>query len=284
MSDIATPLVAWPTRSTVPSRLASINEKLLDYYGIAAFVALWELLPRLGWVDRAFIPPPSAILAAGWKIAATGELFRHIVVSLERVLLGFAMAVGTAVPLGFVLGGYFPRLTKFLAPLLSLFGQVNAFSLFPVFILFFGIGEVAKLVIIFWTSLWPILSLTIAGIQNVDPSLVKTARSMGASKRPVFFKVLLPGAAPSIFTGIHIGLTVAFLMLIAAEMLGASSGLGWLILNSQVNYMIPRMFAATVTMAILGMGANWLLRCVEARVVARQGQSTGNTVLLRKAY
>jgi NitT/TauT family transport system permease protein len=107
---------------------------------------------------------------------------------------------------------------------------------------------------------------------------------MGAGKVPIFFKVLLPGAAPPIFTGIRIGLTVAFLMLIAAEMLGASSGLGWLILNSQVNYMIPRMFAAAVTIAILGMGANWLLRCAEARVVVRQGQSTGDAALLRRAY
>jgi NitT/TauT family transport system permease protein len=152
MSEIVMQRLVWPTKSGVLSRrLFNIHDRLLDYYGIAAFLVLWEIVPKLGWADRAFIPPPSAIFAAGWKMAVTGELFAHIAVSLERVLLGFAAAVATALPLGFVLGGYFPRVTKFLSPLLKILGQVNAFSLFPVFILLFGIGEFAKFVIQLFT-------------------------------------------------------------------------------------------------------------------------------------
>ena len=247
--------------------LAALNEKLLDTYAIIGFIALWEIAPRLGWADAQFIPPFSKVLLAGWKIAVTGELFIHIAASLQRTLIGLILAIIIAVPLGFILGGWFPTAAKFLYPLFNLLGQINAFSLFPIFILFFGIGESAKISIIFWSSIWPILFTTIAGVQQVDPLYIKSARSMGANGAIIFSKVILPGAAPFIFTGVRMGSTVAFLMLIAAEMIGASSGLGWLIHNSSVNSIMPRLFAATITIALLGMGLNYLIHWLEGNFV-----------------
>lgn len=247
-----------------------LRDRLPGCLGLAGFLALWQLAPALGIVDPAFIPPPSVVCRSVAGLVGTGEMFLHASASLKRVLAGFGLAVAAAVPLGFALGGGMPALGRFLGPLLTLLGQVNAFSLFPIFILFFGIGEIAKVAIIFWSSVWPILSMTIAGVRNVDPSLLKAARSMGASRWMIFRKVVLPAAAPSVFTGIRIGATVAFLMLIAAEMVGASTGLGWLIHNSQVNYIIPRVFAAAIAIALLGMGTNTLLRRLESRIVHRQ--------------
>lgn len=247
--------------------LAVLNDKLLDTYGVIGFLILWEIAPRLGWADAQFIPPLSAVILAGWKIAVTGELFIHIAASLQRTLIGLVLAIIVAVPLGFVLGGWLPRLANFLHPLFSLLGQINAFSLFPIFILFFGIGESAKISIIFWSSVWPVLFTTIAGIQQIDPIYIKSARSMGANGATIFSKVILPGAAPSIFTGVRMGSTVAFLMLIAAEMIGASSGLGWLIHNSSINNVMPRLFAATISIALLGMGLNYFIHWLESDIV-----------------
>jgi NitT/TauT family transport system permease protein len=156
-----------------------------------------------------------------------------------------------------------------------LFSQVNAFSLFPIFILFFGIGESAKLAVIFWSSLWPVLFMTLAGVRGVDRALLKTARSMNAPRATVFLKVTLPASAPAVFTGIRMGGSIAFLMLIAAEMVGASQGLGWLIHNSQVNNIIPRVFAAALIIALLGVCLNFLLRCLEAHVVSWKPESLG---------
>jgi len=265
--------------STVPSQksdhdsikwnliLSALNKKLMDYYGVAVLLILWELAPRLGWIDRQFFPPLSSIFAEGSKLVKDGTLILHIAVSLQRTFQGLICAIALAVPLGFVLGGWFPRFTRFLSPLLKLFGQINAFSLFPLFVLFFGIGELAKFSIIFWSCLWPILFTTIAGVQEVDPLFIKLARSMGSGRLILFVKVLLPGALPSIFTGVRIGATVAFLMLIAAEMIGASSGLGWLVLNSSINYLIPRLYLAALLIALLGMMLNYSIHWLEGLLI-----------------
>ena len=243
--------------------IAAINDRLLDWYGIVALFILWECSSRWGWIDNQFFPAPSVILAEGWKLAATGELFLHVFVSLQRVFSGLGVAIVTGIPLGFMLVGWFPGLTQFLRPLLRILSQINAFSLFPVFVLFFGIGELAKFSVIFWSCLWPILFTTIAGVKEVDPLLVKVARSMGSGRLAVSARVLLPGALPSIFTGVRLGAAVAFLMLIAAEMIGSSSGLGWLVWNSSVNYSVPRLYLAATVIAALGMGLNRLLYFTE---------------------
>jgi len=248
-------------------RLWALNDRLLGWYGIIFLIAIWEVAPRLGWIDSQFFPPPSLIIAEGIKMAERGELLIQITSSLQRLFQGLAAALVVGIPLGFILGGWFPRLTHFLRPLLRLFAQLNAFALFPLFVLFFGIGELAKFAVIFWSCLWPILFTTIAGVQGVDPLYVKVARSMGSGRLTIFVRVLFPGALPSIFTGIRLGATVAFLMLIAAEMIGATAGLGWVVLNSQVNYVIPRLYLAAAIIAFLGMGMNYLIHFIEASVI-----------------
>ncbi len=255
------------SRLKLPSLLVAVNNRLLDYYLAIVLVVLWELAPRLEWIDSQFFPAPSTIIAEGVKLTTEGTLLVHIGVSLQRTVQGLACAMLLAIPLGFVLAGWFPRLTRFLGPLLRLLGQINAFSLFPLFVLFFGIGELAKFSIIFWSCLWPILFTTIAGVKGVDPLFVKLARSMGSGRLILFTKVLLPGALPSIFTGIRLGATVAFLMLIAAEMIGANTGLGWLIHNSNVNYIIPRLYLGAVLIALLGLALDYGVHFLEARVI-----------------
>lgn len=251
----------------LPDFLLKINDRLLDWYGLAVLLALWETAPRLGWIDVQFFPPPSLILAEGALMAGRGELLVQITASLQRLVQGLAAALLVGIPAGFVLGGWFPRLTHFLRPLLRLLGQINAFSLFPLFVLFFGIGELAKFAIIFWSCIWPVLFTTISGVQNVDPLFVKVARSMGCGRLTLFARVLLPGALPSIFTGVRLGATVAFLMLIAAEMIGANAGLGWLVHNSSTNYVIPRLYLAATLIALLGLAMNAVIHLIEARVV-----------------
>ncbi|WP_243375194.1 ABC transporter permease [Geotalea sp. SG265] len=255
----------WP-QVGIPSWLVSLNNRLLDYYVAVALLILWELAPRLQWVDSQFFPAPTSIFAEGAKLFSSGELLIHVAVSLQRTMQGLLIAMLIGIPLGFILAGWYPRLTRFLDPLLRLLGQINAFSLFPLFVLFFGIGELAKFSIIFWSCLWPVLFTTIAGVRGVDPLFVKLAHSMGSGRLTLFVKVLLPGALSSIFTGIRLGATVAFLMLIAAEMIGASSGLGWLIHNANVNFIIPRLYLGAIVIALLGTALNALICWAERRV------------------
>jgi NitT/TauT family transport system permease protein len=230
-----------------------IKQFLIRYSAIIIFFVIWEVFPRIGLTNAQFIPPLSKVLSSIYGLALSGELFIHAGYSLRRILSGFLLASVISIPLGFLLGGFFRTFEESVDRLFQVLAQINPFSVFPIFILFFGIGETTKIAIIFWVCLWPTLFSTINGVKNIDPLLLKAAHVMGVSKATMFWKVILPGASSSIFSGIRLGMGSACLMLIAAEMIGASAGLGWLVLNSQINYQITRLFAAAVTIAVLGI-------------------------------
>jgi NitT/TauT family transport system permease protein len=245
----------------------NLNKKLVSFYAIIAFFILWEVATRLHWLDTQFVPPPSVILAEAWKLVLNGQIFIHIATSLQRTFLGFGLAIVVALPLGFILGGWVPAVSKFLTPLFNSLSQINAFTLFPLFLILFGIGEGAKISIIFWAAVWPILFTTIAGVQQVDPLLIKAAKAMGAKGVRIFLQVVLPGAASRLATGIKTGMTMAFMMLIGAEVMGAEAGLGWLIQNSKKNYNIPRMYVGLVTIAVVGLIVSYLLDWLEKEII-----------------
>jgi len=228
-------------------------DRWIDKLSILLFFGVWELLPKAGGLLETFIAPPSVVVRTLGDMLETGEIWGHIGVSLGRAASGFVVAASVAIPLGFLLGSNFRKFERVVNPPLRFLGQVNPFSLFPLFILLFGIGELSKGAMIFWVCLWPILFNTINGVKGIDPLLVKSARSMGTGIVTLFFKVILPAAAPGIFTGLKMGSGTAFFMLIAAEMIGASRGLGWLVWNAQTNFQIPQMFAATVVISVLGL-------------------------------
>lgn len=247
--------------------LSWMRSLFVDNLSIIVFLIIWEAAPRLGLVPQTFISPPSVVLSTIWDLVADGVLFIHIKASLLRALFGFTLAAIIGIPLGFFLGGWFRLFERIMTPLLRLLAEVNPFSLFPVFILIFGIGEISKVSMIFWVCLWPILLNTITGVKNVDELLIKSARSMGVNALDMFFKVVLPAASPGIFHGLKTSCGTAFFMLIAAEMIGASSGLGWLVFNAQNNYQIPKLFATTVTISVLGLSLNYLFAELERRII-----------------
>jgi len=218
--------------------------------GIVLFLLLWEALPRLGIVSDAYLSPPSAVVAAIGQLLDNGQLWKHVAASLQRSLWGLVLASSAGVVLGLLVGG-FKRLAAIVDPVLQLFRQTSAFALFPVFILFLGIGELSKVAIIFWASFWPVLLSTVSGVKQVDRLLVNSALSMGASRRFIFFKVVLPASLPSIFTGVRLAGAYSITALVAAEMIGAHSGLGFLALNSQETFQIPTMYAGILMLAVL---------------------------------
>ncbi|MDR1651818.1 MAG: ABC transporter permease [Synergistaceae bacterium] len=230
--------------------------------GLILFFILWEAAPRLGWVRSTYLAPPSRVFGALWLLALRGELARHALISLRRVMLGLLVSVAVGVVLGLFIG-YFRRIDRILDLLFQAFRQMSAFALFPVFILLFGLGELSKTIIIFWASLWPVLLNTSSGVKNVDPVLIRSAKSMGASKAFIFINIIIPAAAPEIFTGIRLGGSYCVMAVVAAEMIGASSGLGYLVLYSEETFNVPEMYGGIVGLAILGIGLNWILHRAE---------------------
>lgn len=232
---------------------------------IIVFLLLWEAAPRLGWVNAIFIPPPSVIFNAMVNLTLSGVLGEQILASLSRAFIGFGIALAVALPLGFLLGGWFKSFETAVDPLLQVLGQANPFTLFPVFMALLGIGEVSKIAIIYWVCQWPVLFNTVTGIRNVDPVLIKVARTAGLGKFELFYKVLLPASLPTVFTGIRMSAMFAFFMLIGSEMIGAHSGLGFMIMQAQAVFNIPRMYAGIVTVALLGIAINYLMGLLEKR-------------------
>ncbi|KZX14799.1 putative aliphatic sulfonates transport permease protein SsuC [Methanobrevibacter cuticularis] len=246
--------------------MSFFKSALHKYIAIIIFLIAWQILPTLGLVNQIFVPTPTAILAEMWRLSADGTLQFNAIISLWRVFAGFGIALLVALPLGFLLGGFFKNFEKAVNPLLQLLSQANPFTLFPIFIVFLGIGELSKISIIYWVTQWPILLNTITGISNVDPVLVKMAKSSGLSKAAIFTKVLIPASLPTVFTGIRMGAVFAFFMLIGAEMLGSTSGLGHMIMQAQMVMQIPKMWAGIVTVALLGYLVNYVILYLERRV------------------
>jgi NitT/TauT family transport system permease protein len=241
----------------------NIGDGLIRSSGLVVFLVLWEIAPRLGWSDAQFLPPLSIVLKAVGQLWQDGVLYTHLMVSLWRALLGLLLSVAIALPLAFILEGWFPKTSRRLDPLFRLLSHINPFSLAPVFILFFGIGELEKLAIITLVALWPVLFHTITGIRTVDPLFIKTAHSLNVSKIILARDVLLPGALPTIITGLRVGTQMAVFMLVAAEMLGASAGLGWLVHNSAMMYQIPRMYAGGMFIIFIGICINKIILRIE---------------------
>jgi len=251
----------------------------LDKLSILLFFGIWQLLPKLGGIVETFIAPPTVVFATLLDMYREGEILRHVGISLYRSASGFLAAAAIALPLGFLLGGSFRTFERLVNPVIRFLGQLNPFSLFPLFIMLFGIGEISKTAMILWVCIWPILFNTVNGVKGIDPLLVKSARSMGTGLGPLFFKVILPAASPGIFHGLKMGCGTAFFMLIAAEMIGASAGLGWLVWNAQINFQMPQLFAATVLISALGLTINALLGLAENRLVGwKQRSATGNAL------
>ncbi|WP_367319620.1 ABC transporter permease [Streptomyces sp. HUAS ZL42] len=232
---------------------------------IVALLLLWEIAPRAALVDRTFLPPFSEVADAWWGLAADGQLADNARASLARSFSGFGIAVAVAVPLGLLIGWYRP-VADLLGPLLEVFRNTAALALLPVFVLLLGIGETSKISIVVYACTWPILLNTISAVRHVDPTLLKLAKSMDLSAPRLFQKVILPASVPVMFTGIRLAGAVSILVLVAAEMIGAKAGLGYLINASQYNFAIPQMYAGIITISAIGVVFNQFLVTVERRL------------------
>ena len=256
-------------RPAVPPAVTGLAQALAAFgkriVAVAAFLILWEVAPRVGLVDRTFLVPFSEAVKALITLVQNGQLWDNTQASLVRSLAGFGIAIGVGVPLGLLIGWYRP-VAEILGPLLELFRNTAALALLPVFILLLGIGETSKIAIVVYACTWPILLNTVSAVRSVDPVLVKSARSMALPAPRLFAKVILPASVPTIFTGIRLAGSGSILVLIAAEMVGAKAGLGYLVNVSQQNFAIPDMYAAIIAISVLGLVFNHLLVALERRL------------------
>jgi NitT/TauT family transport system permease protein len=240
---------------------------------LVVLLSVWEAAPRLGLIDQVFLPPFSEVIAAGWQLAQTGELYEDVSASLLRALSGFLISVVLIVPLGLAVGWY-ARLGNLLNQFIEICRNTAPLALLPVFILLLGIGELSKISMVVYSCAWPLLLNTIAAVKQVDPLLIKSARTMGATPQQLFRKVILPASLPTIFVGIRLASASAMLVLVASEMVGAKAGLGYLIINSQYSFLIPQMYFGILGITVIGLTFNAILQALEQRFMRWKAPAT----------
>ncbi|HTZ80678.1 MAG TPA: ABC transporter permease [Stellaceae bacterium] len=200
----------------------------LKILSICGFLGLWSAATELHWISPIFLPSPAAVARAAGKLMSTGELWDAVLASSRRVFLGFAVAAVIAVPLGIVMGVWWPA-KAIVDPFVSLLRPLPSITWIPLSILWLGIGEPQKVAIVFMGSWIYILLYTLESTKRVDPLLIRAARNLGASDFAIMREVILPGALPGILSGLKVTLAISWSCVISAEMVAAQSGLGALI-------------------------------------------------------
>jgi len=254
-----------PRRIPVPDRgrlLVRRDHRLVRVIALAGLVAAWEGVSRTWWVPPLFLPSPSSVLAAGVEMLRSGELLGHVATSLWRIVLGFGLGALGGVTVGLAVG-FFSLAEAVGSPLIAATFPIPKIALLPLLILWLGIGEASKVAVIVLGVFFPMAINTFAGVRHADPLLIRAAVSFGAGRLSVIRKVILPSALPMIFAGLRLGAGTSLLLLVAAEMIAANSGIGYLVLNAQNLMETTRLMVGIVLLSLLGVCSHWLLARLE---------------------
>jgi NitT/TauT family transport system permease protein len=234
--------------------------------GVVGLVALWEILTRTGWVPALFLPSPLGVLGAGVEMLRSGELVGHVLTSLGRILTGFALGALGGVAVGLAVG-VFGVAEAVGTPLIAATFPIPKIALLPLLILWLGIGEASKVAVITLGVFFPMAINTYTGVRHADPLLLRAAVSFGAGRWSLVRKVMLPAALPMIFAGLKLGAGTSLLLLVAAEMIAASSGIGFLVLHAQNLMETTKLMVGIVLLSLLGLASHWLLTRLERVVI-----------------
>ncbi len=235
---------------------------LLAWQGVATF-----LIPRLyGSYAGALFPTPGAVLGTGAELVATGELIQHTWASLRRVLVGVGLVVITAIPLGLAVGSssWFRALA---GPPLELIRPISPLAWIPLTLIWFGVSDLQNVSIVFITAFFPLLLNTIAGVRNVERSLTNAALTLGAERRQLLRYIVLPAALPYILTGIRLSLGLGWVAIVAAELVGAVTGLGALIEDSRSLVRSDRILLSMAAIGLMGAVLDQGLRAAQRRLL-----------------
>lgn len=227
-------------------------------------IAVWEILSRTGVVPAYQLPAPSVILETIFGLAADGSLWGHIGITVYRVFIGFLIGTAFAVILGGVVG-FYSKAEQIFDPMIQAFRSIPSLAWVPLFILWMGIGEPSKVTMIAVGVFFPVYLNVVSGIGGVDRKLIEVGKMYGLNTFQLIKRVILPASLPSFLTGLRSGLGLGWMFVVAAELMGASTGLGYLLVLGQNTLSPETILASIVLFAIIGKLSDWILKTVELR-------------------
>ncbi len=270
-------------REAVAGRRASVagrhwrrwKQALISASAVFLFMFVWQLSGSLRWVDPLLLPPPSEILTTAGELLASGyrqtPLWEHFLISTGRALAAFVAAIITGVPLGLAMG-LSPTLAAVFDPFVQFLRPLPKIALIPLVIVWFGIGEGAKFFLIFISSFLSIVVGAAAAVIGVSQARLRAAQTLGASQRQLFSYVVLPNALPELFTTVRLSIGIGWTSLIAAEMVAANSGLGWMVINAGSYLRTDVVLLGIVLLGLTGYFFDWALVRLQRRFAPWTGK------------
>ncbi|HET7192158.1 MAG TPA: ABC transporter permease [Pseudolabrys sp.] len=239
---------------------------------LAGAAAIYELLARSGYFAGALLPTIPTVVQTLIAMLADGTMIEHAAFTMYRVMFGFCLAIVTGIPLG-ILMARFQRVENFFLPLVSALMPIPSFALVPLFMLWFGIGNLTTILIVFYAATFPMVFNTWSGVRSVNPLWLRAAGAMGADENKLFWKVIIPGASPFIITGMRQAFLRAWIAVVGAEMIAASDwGLGWVIFDAKEFLNADIMLAALLVIGGIGYAFERLVfGSIERATVQRWG-------------
>ncbi len=251
-------------------------EIVVPLAALGAFLGCWELASAAGYLRPVQFPPPSRLVASFVDLSLSGfpqgiTIWTHAGITIARILVGHALAVALAVPLGLVIATH-PLIDRMTAPIVAFCRSVATLSLLPLAIVWFGTGEAAKIFLIGYGCFWVMLSAVVAAVKLVDPILLRAALTMDADPGTIFRRVVLPATLPRLLSGARVALGVGFMVIVGAEMIGTIRGLGSLIMEARTFYRTDITMVGMLCIGAFGLAVSYALARVEAWLVPWQAR------------
>lgn len=248
-------------------KLLSVKNVIIS---LAILIGIWELLYIISDFSPTLFPSPMQAFDALVEMFRNGTLFRNIGTSMYRFAAGYISSIVIAVILGLILGRL-PGVFKYINPTVQLLRPISPTAWMPFIVLLFGIGDAPAIVIIFIAAFFPVLLSTVAAVGNIDPIYLKVSKNFGIKQPQLMWKVILPAAFPQIANGIHLALGSAWIFLVAGEMVGAQSGLGYQIIDARNNIRADILLATIIVIGIIGLLLDGFLKLIEKQVLKAWG-------------
>lgn len=239
------------------------RERLVGFFSPLALLLLWELCARAGWIDTRFFPAPTVILAKLFELARSGDLWVNLSASLQRLFWGSLLGGIPALILGLLMGLYRP-LRIVIDPLISATYPIPKSAILPLILLVFGLGEMSKIVMVALGMFYPVVINTIIGVRQIDKIYLDVGKNFRATQGQMFRTIALPGALPSIMAGIKLGIGMGLILIVIAEMVGAKTGIGFMIWDAWQVLSVETMYVGLIVISILGFCLTVILNEIEA--------------------
>ncbi len=268
------PLAGAPVQAVRPVR-RQMPSAMISVLSVAALTLLWVIVSTSGWLPQGYLPTPKEMGGELQTLFTTGykgvSIWHHMGISLFRTLTGFVLGIAIGIPLG-LMTGYSRVGSAMVSPIMAFIRPIPPIAFIPMVVLYFGLGEVGKVVLIFWTAFNYVHVNAHAGAASVPMAYQRAAQSIGLTPAQTFFRVVLPSAIPQIFTGLKVAMALSWAVVVAAELTGAQAGLGYMISDAALTFRISAVFIGIALIGAIGLLLNVALNALETWLVHWKGR------------